>query len=867
MEIMHPHLRLAAGLIMTAGLVSACSGGSSGARAPIDPSGPMAGTEPVLEPTGCTAASPTCTETVTTTAEDGTMTMRRTVTTNVAGTNTDGTDPMTNVRTETVTEGGTTRTITITVTSTNPAHMNRVMSVEMLTCTASEDCMLTSRTVTMYRDDGSVMTRTVTMGGTVTATEYAADGTTVVRTTETAMDGTVTETTNVAGTNTDGTDPMTNVRTETVTEGGTTRTITITVTSTNPAYNNRIVSVEVQTCTAGEDCVKTSRRDVVYAMDGTVTSDVTMHYDVNGRLVRTVTGTGDMASDRYTLMLSGSNGGRTETTVTTEGTKVQKFRQPEGGTAFETVFTAAGATATDSTVTKTVGSVRTETVTEGGNVITVTTGMPKSMSDTEFTGTIMIVTNYPGDRVQVAQTRTKTAGAAGAGTLTRRTYVRDREASGEERITLQVTVSVADNVDGSITERIATVYGSGSAKTVTTTAYDAVGDADQTTVMVTAADGKETTTVRAEGKTTGAFLTMMVKDGMTTTTTYGSDYEQGAGDDAPRRGETFTVETSADGRTVTTTVTTGTGDDKRMVRTVKTDELGVETDREVFSNAALTRTTTTTRYTATGTTVTGTTVTTLTETRTSATVTDWKRSTTADHIVVVRDRMGRETSKVTTTGNKRMRTTVTTEYTETGTTKTTVTETRTAAEAAADADWTAGSPVVDTTVKHSDGTTTTRTEFSGGDNDKVLDIRLVTRAKPAAGQTEGAITRDIVMHPGVQSHDIVSDPDHATIVAGLRKATQAGTVMGQAILHLDYVADQTDHPSSISSPAGFDALEDTPGAGDSAAELELVTASPTCADSGCTYNDLRHNAGPNGIPELRIGSTLVPGGDRQFLPG
>ena len=854
MEIMHPHLRLAAGLIMTAGLVSACSGGSSGTGMPPPPPAERPMTVTVEEPTGCTAESPTCTEIVTTTAEDGTMTMRRTVTTNVAGTNTDGTDPMTNVRTETV--NGT--TVTITVTSTNPAHMNRVMSVEMLTCTASEDCMRTSRTVTMYREDGSVMTRTVTMGGTVTATEYAADGTTVVRTTETAMDGTVTETTNMA-------DATAMTNTETVTVSGTTRTITITVTSTNPAHNNRIVSVEVQTCTAVEDCVRTSRRDVVYAMDGTVTSDVTMRYDVNGRLVRTVTGTGEMASDTFRLMLSGSGGGRTETTVTAEGTKVQKFRQPEGGTAFETEFTAAGATATDSTVTKTVGSERTRTVTENGEVTTVTTGMPKSMSDTGFTGTITIVTNYPNDRALVAETRTKTASAAGAGTLTHRTYVRGREASGMMRETRRETLSVspgadgADGADDSRTQSIATAYASSGAKTVTTTDYGDGGVA-KTTVMVTAADGKETTTVYSGapqmGATTDALAaitrTTTVKDGMTTTTTYGARYTPGAGDDAPKVGETFTVETSADGRTVTTTVTTGTGDAAMTRRTVKTDDLGVETERVVFTGAT-TRTTTSTDYTVTGTTVTGTTVTTLTETRASATATTWTESTTADHIVVMRDRMGRETSKVTTTGNKRMRTRVTTVYTETGTTKTTVIDTRTAAEAAADADWTAGSPAVETagTEIHSDGTTTTRTESSGGDNDKVLDIRLVTRAKPAAGQTEGAITRDIVMHPGVQSHAIVEDD--AKIVAGLGKATQAGTVMGQAILHLNYANDDA-----------FGTLADSTVSGGQNVEVELITTSPTCAATGCTYQNLRHsgpgtNIETDNFPEIRIGGTKASG--------
>ena len=832
MEIMHPHLRLAAGLIMTAGLVSACSGGSSGARAPELPP-PAAvptttSTDLMGEPSDCTAASDNC---IITTRTGETVTEVRRIETAM------------NRKTVTVTVNGTMRTVTVTSTASGTGAPSGPLSVEMLTRTAGEDWVRTSLTATMYREDGSVMTVTVTAAdGTMTATDYAADGTTVVSTRVTAMNGTVTETTNMADA-----DAMTN--TETVTVSGTTRTIT--VTSTNPAHNNRVMSVEEQTRTAGEDWVRTSRREVVYAMDGTVTSDVTMRYDVNGRLVRTVTGTGEMASDTFRLTLSGSNGGRTETTVTAAGRKVQKFRQLEGGDPIETVFTAAGATATDSTVTRTVDAMRTQTVTEGGDVTTVTTGMPKSMSDTEFMGTITIVTNHPGARALVSETRTKTAGAAGDGTLTHRTYVRAREASGMRRETRRETLSVspgvdgADGADGSRTQSIATAYASSGAKTVTTTDYGAGGVADKTTVMVTAADGKETTTVRASDETTGAFLTMKVEDGMTVVTTYGAGYTRpdGADDDAPAMNQKFTVVTSDDG-TVTTTVTTGTGDDEMTVRIVKTDELGVETDREVFSNAALTRKTTTTRYTATGTTVT-----TLTETRAMATATTWTESTTADNTVVMKDRMNRETSRVTTTGLTRTR--VTTVYTETGNTKTTVTETRTAATST---DWKQSSSVVDTTVDKADGTSEVRTVSSGGTGDLVPDIKLVTMAKLAAGQTERAITRDIVMHPGVQSHAIVDTPDYDKIVAGLGKATPAGTVMGQAILHLNYAE----------KDAAFATLADD-SSGSGAVEVELVTTHPTCAATGgCTYNDLLHDdagVGPNGIPEVRIGGTEVMDGD------
>ena len=857
MEIMHPHLRLAAGLIMTAGLVSACSGGSSGTGMPPPPPAERPMTVTVEEPTDCTAASPTCTEIVTTTAADGTMTRVTTVTTNVAGTNTDGTDPMTNVQTETV--NGT--MMTITVTSTNPAHMNRVMSVEMLTCTASEDCMRTSlREITYVGDTTTVMTTRVTMDGRVTETTDMADA-----------------------------EAMTNTRTVTV--SGTMRTIT--VTSTEDGHENRVMTIERQTCTAGDNCVRSSVETRTYGDTNTPTAVLTVHYADDGETVtRRVTGTGDMARTTYefSTMLSGSGGGRTETTVTDAGTRVQTFSQAVGGTATSTVLTVTDSATGVTTVTRTVGTgtmrTRTETVTRAdGEVTRVITGAPKliagtmNVDPTGFTGMVTVEESFPDGRTNVGQTFTKTAGAAdAAGTITHRIYVRTSDSS--DRETLRETVSVSGGVDGSITESVATAYPSSGAvtKRTTTTKY-AAGEVDTITVKATESTGKETTTVYSgvdvlptgAAATTAALAaitrTTTVKDGMTTTTTYGTRYMAPTGADAAV-GERHAAVTSGGLTTTTVTMLTGTGTDatRRTLRVVTRDELGIEFRRETRTENELGRTLITTDFAAAG----GSTKKTELQTRTSKAATTWTRSTGAGttYTEVRTDSMDRKVREETITGNTR--TVVATEYDpETGdSTKTTTRYTRTTAAA----DWEQqGSAAVEMagTVTHSDGTTTTRTELPRVTNDEVMDIWIVTRAKPAAGApagTLGAITRDIVMHPGVQSHAIVEDPEYTKIADGLGEATQVGTVMGmgQAILHLDYVSGGTTHAEVDPDNGGFDLLADSSTTADYEAELELVTTSPTCAANGCTYNDLRHSGpGTNNIPELRIGNGS-PGGTLTF---
>ena len=853
---MHPHLRLVAGLIMTAGLVSACSGGSSGTGMPPPPPAERPMTVTVEEPTGCTAASPTCTEIVTTTAADGTMTRVTTVTTNVAGTNTDGTDPMTNVQTETV--NGT--MMTITVTSTNPAHMNRVMSVEMLTCTASEDCMRTSlREITYVGDTTTVMTTRVTMDGRVTETTDMADA-----------------------------EAMTNTRTVTV--SGTMRTIT--VTSTEDGHENRVMTIERQTCTAGDNCVRSSVETRTYGDTNTPTAVLTVHYADDGETVtRRVTGTGDMARTTYefSTMLSGSGGGRTETTVTDAGTRVQTFSQAVGGTATSTVLTVTDSATGVTTVTRTVGTgtmrTRTETVTRAdGEVTRVITGAPKliagtmNVDPTGFTGMVTVEESFPDGRTNVGQTFTKTAGAAdAAGTITHRIYVRTSDSS--DRETLRETVSVSGGVDGSITESVATAYPSSGAvtKRTTTTKY-AAGEVDTITVKATESTGKETTTVYSgvdvlptgAAATTAALAaitrTTTVKDGMTTTTTYGTRYMAPTGADAAV-GERHAAVTSGGLTTTTVTMLTGTGTDatRRTLRVVTRDELGIEFRRETRTENELGRTLITTDFAAAG----GSTKKTELQTRTSKAATTWTRSTGAGttYTEVRTDSMDRKVREETITGNTR--TVVATEYDpETGdSTKTTTRYTRTTAAA----DWEQqGSAAVEMagTVTHSDGTTTTRTELPRVTNDEVMDIWIVTRAKPAAGApagTLGAITRDIVMHPGVQSHAIVEDPEYTKIADGLGEATQVGTVMGQAILHLDYSVDMNSVNTETFNDAFTTFVDDgvtAPADENVKVEVELITASPTCAANGCTYNDLRHSGpGTNDIPEVRIGSLTASDGD------
>ena len=66
--------------------------------------------------------------------------------------------------------------------------------------------------------------------------------------------------------------------------------------------------------------------------------------------------------------------------------------------------------------------------------------------------------------------------------------------------------------------------------------------------------------------------------------------------------------------------------------------------------------------------------------------------------------------------------------------------------------------------------------------------------------------------------------------------------MSKALLHLNYSGD-TNFNDFLSSP---------PASGGVNVEMELITASPTCAASSCTYRDLLSNVEPSQIPEVRV---------------
>ena len=179
MEHMHPHLRLAASLILAAGLASACSGGSSGSGTAAPAPDPDPAPEPTAptvtttdlegEPSDCTAASANCI--ITTTAADGTMVVRRIETT----------DNATTMKRTRIDTNGNQRTITVTDT----AEDNRVDSV--LTCTVSGDsCTPTRRVETAYPATGDPVTTTTvytggrpssrTVGDVTTTIAYSASG-------------------------------------------------------------------------------------------------------------------------------------------------------------------------------------------------------------------------------------------------------------------------------------------------------------------------------------------------------------------------------------------------------------------------------------------------------------------------------------------------------------------------------------------------------------------------------------------------------------------------------------------------------------------------------------------------------------------
>ena len=143
------------------------------------------------------------------------------------------------------------------------------------------------------------------------------------------------------------------------------------------------------------------------------------------------------------------------------------------------------------------------------------------------------------------------------------------------------------------------------------------------------------------------------------------------------------------------------------------------------------------------------------------------------------------------------------------------------------------------------GTIATRS-FSGGEGDKLMDMSMVTRAAPGEGETMGAITDDIVVNPGVQSHAIVSDEQYGMIQAGLAPRSNSRTLMGQATLHLSYEDDDAFN--------GWHADLVTADGDTGDLEVELHTGSPDCSAGGsCTYNALSNvGLAPSVVGDVRL---------------
>ena len=692
MEHMHPHLRLAASLILAAGLASACSGGSSGtAAAPAPDPDPMP-VEPTTTrtPEGCTDASATCTVVVT--AADGTMTT--TVTTNVA----DAT-AMTNTRTVTV---GSARTITVT--DTRDGRGNRVDSTE--TCTVS-----------------------------------------------------------------------------------------------------------------GDSCTRTSLVEYTYTAAGgnTATSTVTRTY-MMGRETRRVTVRGDTTTT-VSIGYSSSNGGRTERTVTSTGTKVQTFSQFSGGTAASTVFTSTdGLTVT----TANAAGMRVETVyanaadaQAGQNPRSMTVGTAAADADSGFRpGTTTTRTNYVANpaaaagRTLVAWTETVALdadGDPGDPVITFRTYI-TTDAMGRE--TTRRTLAVNNGADAATdTVTVTTAYPEAGGTQVTT--IDRTTGSQSWTQATTDAMGTVTTVVRVGITPSGDPITTTTanpaaSDGSRTVdTVFGAGHASRSAD-----GQRDRVKTNADGTTVTT-MFTGAGvavTDEAQWGTVSVttrDENGVETMKvEYKASAAATelmaggnaQVTTTTAYMTAG----GSIVTTVTATRDDADseYEDTRRE------VVTRDAMQRETLRVTADiddgDESNQQTTV--------------------------------------TVYAADGSSTATRTFSGGMGDLLTDTEIVKR------NAAGAITDDIVVHPGVQDHTMVSDAQYAMIQTGMAARPSARTVMARPILHVNYSEDDA-----------FNGLVGSPPAGGVNVEAEFIARIPTCAANGnCTFQGLSWYVEPFRAPEVRV---------------
>ena len=673
---------MAAGLVLAAGLASACSGGGSGgsgaAPTPTEPTDP-APTEPSMtrDPEGCTDASATCL--VTSTAADGTMTV--TLTTNTA-------DAAAMTNTRRVITG---TTATITVTSTAEGHANRMVSVSENTgCSIAEGAGMCTGTAVLVR-----------------RYEYDADG-----------------------------DLMT-----------------------------------------------------------------TLHYEM-GRLMRRVSG--ELTT---TIAYSSSGGGRTETTVTSAGTRVQTFSQYSGGTA-TTVFTStSGLIVTTMSMDAMGMPVRVQTTYANAadamnmeNPTEMTVG-PAADADTGFedgeTVTRTVYSNTEiGGRTLVATAYTMEVGGDDPEAVSSRTYITATDAQGREtqRRTFMVDAS---NAETTVIREVATTYPEAGGMEATTTEGPA-GSVTRTTVVTTAADGEVTTVVRDGGASDDITTTTVVSsDGNTVATTYGPGYAT-----MSRRGQTDTAVTGADG-TVVTTTSTGTGDSRVVSMMVTRDELGAETMRVAFDGNN--RETTSTAYMAGG----GSTVTTVSATRADA---DSEYEDTGT-VVVTRDPMNREVLRVTMDEDGETTGTTTTVY-------------------AADGSSTADADVLGRHRRHADGRQHRDAGRARHGRDRGHDHRRHRDPSGRAGPRHrlGRAVRD--------------DPDrhgHSGRAArpSCRKpcctSTTAATKLSTALRI---------RPTGRAR-AGWDV------------EVELITAAPACSGSSCTYQNFGSNTPPYIVepteqPEVRI---------------
>ena len=612
---------------------------------------------------------------------------------------------------------------------------------------------------------------------------------------------------------------MTHTRTVTV---GTVRIIT--VRSTNPAHSTRL-PIEVRECTvSGDACTLTKLTRNVYTGSAPVVTTVTTY--TGGRP------TSRMVGDLTTDIEYFSNGaGRTETTVKPGGTLVQTFHQFTGGTATSTTFTSTNdLVVTENYVNAAGNGERRETTyasasdaMSGMNPVSVRvgppamTGTPAMTADTGFlAGSTTTITRYrdlPASGVGLeAETYTKTIPAAGASatteTLVSRSYI--RSATIRETIRVRKVAGVdTEGARSSLTETVNPT--SGSTDTIkTTTEYDSgtdvplntEGGVTKTTVEKTDSVNDVVTTDVYNGPSgnmaeivTTTITNPEASDGSRTVDT--TTHAAVAANDV-----TVRVRTNANGTKVTTTFTV-TGSDAARVEVQslreETDANGIVTMRVVVSNINKREVRTGTVYRPDGTS----TQTTETYTRTTTTSADW--TPTGDRVVVTRDSRKRPTLSVTTDADGDVTDRTVTEY---------------------DA--------------QDDSSTATRM-FSGGTGDMLNDVHIVK--KKANGDT----ISDVVMHPGVQAHAFVTDPQYETIQTGLRKRPEAKAVMGQAILHLDYAG-----TTAFNSFAA--------GIGSRDAEVEVITTRPSCTANTCTYNDLRHQVGTStspdpGVTEMRLYAT------------